>query len=139
MERFKKKSALGQLLLKLKDYEAYKNYKYAHKLEKISPLTIPQLPVKDAYHFKHSGNAGDIIYSLPAVYALAGSADIHFHLKTGEPGAYGKNPHPLGNVMLNERMVQMLAPLLLSQPQVKSCTVYQEGVPVDVDLDLIRR
>jgi hypothetical protein len=138
MERFKKKSALGALLLKLKDYEAYKNYKYAQRLSRVSPVTVPDIPQKEEYHVKHSGNAGDIIYSLPAVYAIAGEASIHFHLKTGVPGIYGKNPHPLGNVMLNDRMVEMLAPLLVAQRQIVSCTVNHGNTPIDIDLDLIR-
>lgn len=138
MKPFRKKSTVAKLLLKSKNSEAYKNYKFQLALSKIREHTHFDIPEKEAYHFKHSGNAGDIIYSLPATFALAGSSAIHYHLVLNAPGGYGKNPHPLGNVMLNEKMARMLQPLLLAQHGIASCPVYDAAQPIDFDLDLIR-
>jgi hypothetical protein len=122
--------------LKFSDYEAYKSYKFLNRLNKIQHPVI-DFPAKNDYHFKHSGNAGDIIYSIPAIRAIAKEASIHLHLGLSGKGIYGKNPHPLGEKMLNERMVSMLEPLLLHQPQFATADIYTNQ-PVDVDLDKFR-
>lgn len=135
---FRKKSFLAALLLKMKDAEAYKNYKFEQSLNRSrAPINLA-VPNKADYHFKHSGNAGDIIYSLPATMALAGNNNIHLHLQTGQKGHYGKKPHPLGSIMLNEKIVEMLRPLLLAQTQIKSVELYNSNDAIDYDLDLIR-
>lgn len=139
MDEFRKKSFLSALLLKMQDAESYKNYKFQEKLHRIHTSINLDVPAKTDYHFKHSGNAGDIIYSLPAAIALAGKGHIHFHLQTGQKGHYGKKAHPLGNLMLNEKMVEMLQPLLTTQPYITSSTLYQPGDEIDFDFDLIRR
>jgi hypothetical protein len=134
---FKKKSFFSSLLLKMKDAESYKNYKFLERLNRIQ--THPSLNTTDKtdFHFKHSGNAGDIIYSLPAVRALSGNKNAHLHLNVGEKGNYGKKPHPLGGIMLNDKMVDMLKPLLASQTYITSCDIYRNQ-DIDFDLDLIR-
>ena len=40
--------------------------------------------IKPSYSFKHSGNSGDIIYSLPTVYALAENSSIELYLNINE-------------------------------------------------------
>jgi hypothetical protein len=135
---FRKKSFLAALLLKMKDAEAYKNYKFEQLLNRArAPINLA-VPNKTDYHFKHSGNAGDIIYSLPATMALSGNGNIHLHLQTGQKGHYGKKPHPLGGIMLNEKIIELLRPLLLAQPQIKSVELYNSNDAIDYDLDLIR-
>ena len=138
MSAFKKKTFLSKLILKSKDYEEYKNYQFLYKLSKLPQPVNLAVPFKEEYHFKHSGNAGDIIYSLPAAYALAGTGRIHYHFNLGAKGHYGKKPHPLGNVMLTEKIVQLLQPLLLSQPSITECSIYTPSQPIDFDLDLVR-
>jgi hypothetical protein len=86
---------------------------------------------------KHSGNAGDIIYALPSIYALAKGKPVHLLLKLNQKGVYGKEGHPLGNVMLNQNMFDMISPLLLSQQGIHACTVYN-GESFDYDLDYFR-
>jgi hypothetical protein len=121
----------------MKDAESYKNYKFLEQLSKIENYPLLQSPDKLEYYFKHSGNAGDIIYSLPAALALSGNRHIHYYLNVGQVGHYGKRPHPLGGLMLNERMVEMLKPLLLSQTYLASCELF-DNQPIDFDFDLIR-
>lgn len=134
----KKLSFIEKQILRNKDYDKYKNYKYELRLSKTDLLRQLDFPQKSDYHFKHSGNAGDIIYSLPTAYAIAKGANIHFHLSLSMKGNYGKQTHPLGDKMLNEKMVAMLEPLLTAQPQIASCTVHNPNDNIDVDLDLMR-
>ncbi len=134
---FKKKSFLSELLLKMKDAESYKNYKFLERLNRIQNHPSLTISGKEDYYFKHSGNAGDIIYSLPAALALSGNHRIHYYLNIGEKGHYGKKPHPLGGLMLNEKMVEMLKPLLVSQSYIASCIPYNSQL-IDFDFDLIR-
>jgi hypothetical protein len=134
----KKLSFIQKQLLRRKDYEKYKNYKYELRLSKTDLFTAFDFPPKAAYHFKHSGNAGDIIYSIPTAYAIANNATIHYHLSLGMKGVYGNSPHPLGNLMLNEKMVEMLTPLLTTQPRIASCSIHQPTEKIDVDMDLMR-
>jgi hypothetical protein len=126
---------LNKIFLKLKDPEGYKNKLF---LEKIPIHPIVDVGDKTEYHFKHSGNAGDIIYALPAIFQLSHSKPIHLHLQTGQPGKYGIAGHPLGNIMLNDKMVEMLSPLLLAHPKITTCDKYSTQ-PIDYDLDYIRK
>lgn len=133
---FQKLNKVQKLWLKLNDKEGYKNYKFLKALQHVPH--VPEYSITgDEIHFKHSGNAGDIIYAMPAMYALAQNRNIHLHLKVNERGHYGKMHHPLQNLMLNEKMVELLRPLLLSQPLFKTCDVYRNQ-RVDVDLNVFR-
>ena len=128
---------IGKALAKTKDVEEYKNYKFVQSLRKLTVFPDLNVPLKEEYHFRHSGNSGDLIYSIPTMYALANGKPIHLHLNLGMRGHYGKKPHPLGNLMLNEKMVAMLQPLLLSQKNFATCDIFKDQ-PLDYNLDLIR-
>lgn len=136
-DKFDKKSFFSALLLKMKDAESYKNYKFLERLSRTRTHPLLTAPDKEEYSFKHSGNAGDIIYSLPATIALSNNKSIHYYMNVGQKGHYGKKPHPLGGLMLNEKMADMLKPLLLSQSYITSCGQYRDQ-PIDFDLDIIR-
>jgi hypothetical protein len=126
-----------KIALKLKDPEEYKNYKFNEVLAKVNPPNLGS-NINTEIHFKHSGNAGDIIYAIPVMQALAGVKPIHLYLNINQKGVYGKKTHPLGSVMLNEKMVLFLKELLIAQPQIKVCEVYTNQ-RIDYDLDLIRQ
>lgn len=89
--------------------------------------------------FKHSGNSGDIIYSLNAIRKVCDDRDtqavIYIHLDQICKTAF-KN-HPLGNKMMNEYMFKMLRPLLLSCDFIVDVMVYN-GQKIDYDLDKFR-
>jgi hypothetical protein len=96
------------------------------------------LPEQASYTFKHSGNSGDIIYALPAMYALAKHGDVNLYLHLNQSAHYDKSfRHPLGDVTLNDNMFRRLLPLLLAQPRIKICAPYAEQ-PIDYNLDIIR-
>ncbi len=106
-------------------------------------LTAPEhpqlhLPPQASYSFKHSGNCGDIIYALPALYALSANGDANLYLHLHQPAKYSKVfSHPLGDVTLNDSMFDRLRPLLLSQPRIKACEPYSSQ-QIDYNLDIIR-
>lgn len=87
--------------------------------------------------FKHSGNAGDVIYSLPCIRAVAGTRPAELRLKLDVPLRHQHKSHPLGGVMLNRGMFDRLYPLLSSQPYLGEVSVH-DGSPVDYDLDVFR-
>lgn len=134
---FKKLNKLEKLLLKLRDREEYNNYKFLLRLQN-APLPRFETPSGEDVHFKHSGHTGDIIYSLPAVFSLAKNKNIHLYLNVNEESNNRSLSHPLGSVMLTEKIVELLRPLLLHQPQIKSCDIYN-GQPINYDLDLFRQ
>lgn len=129
--------------LKYFDRAAYKRYK----------LLLPELPYlvgtqnlihpnlnhlfKTETSFVHSGNSGDIIYALPALYELSKKGSANLFLKSNQPGVY-KEFHPLGDVMLNDKMIDMLIPLLEYQPQIALCKKYENEL-LDYDLDIFRK
>ncbi len=134
---FKKLNKLSLLFLKLKDKKAYKQYKYAQQVHEMPIIPLIENRGKAFINFKHSGNLGDIIYALPAMYALAGEAKINLYLQT-DNFVQTDGKHPLGNVVLNDKSVALLTPLLLAQPQFNCLEIFQENQPIDYDLDLFR-
>lgn len=83
-------------------------------LEPLSPIT------GDTVHFKHTGHAGDVIYAIPAMKALAKGKKIHLYFELHQPNRdFTKQMrHPNGNVMLNEKSVAMFTPLMQQQPEI---------------------
>jgi hypothetical protein len=88
--------------------------------------------------FRHAGNAGDVIYSLPAVRALSGGRKAQIFLQTGVPAFYVDGPHPHGDVRLTSASVALLAPLLQAQGYVARCEAWS-GQAFAWDLDLVQR
>lgn len=128
---------IPRLRLKLNNPEEYKNYKYSKKLINL-PHPAFDIIKEDFYSFKHSGNAGDIIYAIPAMIALSKGKPIHLYLRINQKGHYGKYPHPLGGMMLTQKMVEMLKPLLLNQSNITVVETYTDQ-PIDYDLDIFRK
>jgi hypothetical protein len=128
---------IRKLILKNKDPIKYRDYKHIKKINTINRVEKFDYTLKSEMQFKHSGNCGDIIYSLPTIFALTNNK-IHINLHLNQPAIYHKSiKHPLSNVMLNEQTFNMLKPLLLSQPKINSCSIF-ENQKIDIDLDKIR-
>lgn len=110
------------------------NRKFARKAVRLQfqPWTPQTEPT-----FRHSGNAGDIIYSLPAVRALCHGAKARILLRAGIPAFYADGAHPSGNVRLSTETVKMLLPLLGAQPYIESCEAWT-GQPFCHDLDAVQ-
>jgi hypothetical protein len=88
---------------------------------------------------KHSGNLGDIIYSLSCLKQLVidDPCQINYYVALDVPSSFTDAQHPVGSVMMNRAMYDMAAPLLFAQPYIRSVDIY-EGQHIDYDLDLFR-
>lgn len=130
--------------LKLKiisdNWEMYGQLKRAQLRKELevdyTPPQIPLLKNTTFVNFKHSGNAGDIIYAIPAMKAIAAGRKINLFLHLDQPAGYTN--HPLGNVTLNQKMADMFIPLIQYQKEFDKCEVYTDQ-QIDVDLDLVRK
>jgi hypothetical protein len=96
--------------------------------------------------FKHSGNAGDIVYAMSALQAYNDNNPGHYitlYLNLNVPAYYYKGAnHPVKSgtveVMLNKKMAEMITPLLTGQEYINKVEIYDQQ-KVIVDLDNIRR
>ncbi|RYY38230.1 MAG: hypothetical protein EOO08_15530 [Chitinophagaceae bacterium] len=128
---------LQRKLFKKRDPVGYQHWKFERRMAGF-PHPAIDFSKQTELHFKHSGNAGDIIYAVPTMLAIAEGRPIHLHLMTGRPMVMEKGMyHPLGTVTLNEKVAAALQPLILSNEQFKTCDLYN-GQHVDADLDLFR-
>jgi len=124
--------------LKYTDRMAYNYYKYQLHLQGVTPPAL-EVPFKEIYDFKHSGNCGDIIYAIPAMLGLAGNSGCNLHLHLNQPAHFEKHiTHPLGNVMLNSKIFEMFRPLMEHQQYINICDEYVAQT-IDYDLDKFRQ
>lgn len=112
---------------------------YKNALKKVTPPNLYPALSDKTIHFRHSGLLGDIIYSIPAMLALAEGRSIQLHLNIDQPTSYKKNmKHYNKNKMLTEKTIELLAPLLLSQPGFEVCDIYSSQ-RIDYNLDVFRK
>ncbi len=153
-DRFKKALAsnkITQVILKWIDRENYEVLRSEVKREKLQRRFIGYCPpgLRDdaviksrapggVVSCKHSGNAGDVIYALPAVRELGCAAGAVLKLELDVPLRDKSIRHPLGAVQLNRKMYDMLAPLLSAQSYIRRLEVHERGSAVDYDLDSFR-
>jgi len=152
---FKKRNLASKLWLKYTNRPEYKTYKWELQNYKNTQYTnfllgsqrlnnIPKIKALSSntgqLNMTHSGNAGDIIYALPTIkkiHELTG-AIINLYFILGKPLILPNySTHPLGNVMLNQKMADMLIPLVGSQDYINICDVYTDQ-KIDIDLDYFR-
>ena len=88
--------------------------------------------------FLHSGHLGDIIYSLPAIKKLSEDHNCKLYIQINKPMDLKYPNHPAGNFFLNDRLANMLMPLLKEQSYLKKVEIYN-GQDIDVDLDFFRK
>ncbi len=146
-----KRNILNKLWLKYTDVIGYQNYKWYQlyqtqiqlgNSERLNSLDkIMQLSINNGkLNISHSGNAGDIIYALPTIKKIVEltKVDVHLFLRLNMPLNLPKGvSHPLGNVMLNQNIADLLLPLVRLQPYLASCNVYNNE-HIDLDLDYFR-
>ncbi len=143
---------LQKIWFKLNNPVAYYKYKQEKLFvksidfaKKINNFTEHSQKVRT---FKHSGNAGDIIYALPTLSAFDTKYDFEtkkdniFYIKINEKSHY-KQGHFLGNVMLDEKTAKMFVPLLEKQSYIQKVEILdqkdnQKNDQIDYDLDLFR-
>jgi hypothetical protein len=86
--------------------------------------------------FRHSGDLGDIIYSLPAVRALGGGV-LYLDPQGGRSSRAVVRTCPRGHTRLNAADIESLAPLLREQTYIQDVRPWH-GEAVDYDLDTFR-
>ncbi len=112
---------------------------YTRSLDKVIPPDFYPPLEKDAIHFKHFGLIGDIVYAIPAMQTLAQGRNIHLHLHINQKSLYKKGmKHQNKGKILTEKSVELLAPLILSQPGFVVCDILTDQ-QVDFDLDYFRK
>lgn len=152
---YKKRNVFSKLWLKHTDKTRYKLYKWErqnYELEQIANFytgksvldtvskIIAESRISGHLNVMHSGNAGDIIYALPTLKKMheISGAPINLYLRLNQPLILsGYLSHPMGNVMLNEKMASMLSPLIEAQDYINSCVVYDDQ-KIHINLDVIR-
>ncbi|MDB4924353.1 hypothetical protein [Mucilaginibacter sp.] len=153
----KKKGLLNKLWLKHTDKRGYKEYKWQlvnyKDVEFKRFITgnqrlsnFPQIKehalANGKLNLNHSGNAGDIIYALPTIreiHELTG-VPVNLYFTLNRPMIFAEgvtHSHALGGVMLNQKMIDMLVPLIKSQPYINECEASSDK-PIDIDLDYFR-
>ena len=135
-----KPNAFKKTWWKYTDKKKYVEYKYLRanakyiatltefaKNKALTPAQIINLAnANDKLNFSHSGNAGDIIYALPVIKAIQilVNKPVNLLLELNvKMEVHFKNQHPLVNVMLNQKMADMLIPLFDAQNYIESCDV----------------
>lgn len=86
--------------------------------------------------FKHSGQSGDLMYSLAAIKSFEQESNLYLNLNV-KSNLYQGAKNPLGDVFLNQKMFDFMYPLLINQTYLKNVEVYTSQ-KIDVDLDQFR-
>lgn len=109
-------------------------------------MPITKTAHKNPIRVKHFANIGDIVASLAALkkyYEITGKKIIFCQQLNVPADYYPGATHPtmddIGNlVMCNQRMFDMIKPLLLAQEYIHDVEVYDKQ-PINIDLDVIRK
>ena len=139
---------MKNLFWKLFDKKKYQNLKHINKKKKIfdfydtkiKDVIIRNMEVikkKKELNFVHSGHLGDLIYSFSVVKEIANTHKCNFYVRTNKKMSTPYPNHPSGNVFLDERIVNLLLPLLNNQSFINKCGIYQNE-EIDIDLDFFR-
>ena len=139
---------LKKLWYKLTNNQKYKDYKISIKKEKdiktfknkfenqINNIQ-KNIEEKKELTFLHSGHSGDIINSLPVVKELSKTHKCNLYLQINKPLQLTYHKHPAGKVLLNEKIFNMLLPLLKSQKYINKIEKF-ENQNIDINFDTIR-
>ena len=101
--------------------------RFNNGLQNLASISNPTEMLRDEINFSHSGHAGDIIYSIPSMIALAEGKKINLYLTLNQPNRdfTKKMKHPNGSVMLTEKSVELIEPLILAQTEFIRCEAHQ--------------
>jgi len=91
-------------------------------------------------NLSHSGNLGDIVYSLPTVIALQrqSNSEVNLYLKTFAQAAYYIGAfHPYGNYKMTDDAAEYMIPLLQEQSYIKKIDIWTNQ-KIDYALDSFR-
>lgn len=116
-----------------------KEQKYVNQLKlAVSKSNLYSNLYEDKVCFSHIGLLGDIIYSVPAMLALANGKNIELYLDVTQQSMYPDSyKHYNKNKILTEKSIEFIKPLLLSNKAITNCSKL-EGQKIDYDLNEFR-
>ena len=128
-----------------KDYQELKELEKIEKSsiefkEKYEPLINEiqkKIETKKELSFKHSGHSGDIINSLPVIKELSKTHKCNLLINIDKPLTTIYKKHPGEKVYINEKIFQMLLPLIKSQTYINKVEKFKSQ-EVDIDFDIFR-
>jgi hypothetical protein len=86
--------------------------------------------------FKHSGQSGDLIFSLSSIKSYNEPSSLYVNLGM-KANLYPGAKNPLGDVLMNNKMFEFMEPLLSYQDYLSNVSIFN-GQSIDVDLDQFR-
>ena len=98
---------------------------------------VETIKKKKELNFVHSGHLGDLIYSFPVVKEISKNRKCNFYVKINKKMPVDYPNHPSGNVYLDERIVNLLIPLLKNQSFINKSGIHKDE-EIDIDLDFFR-
>lgn len=116
-----------------------KEQKYANQLKlAISRSNLYSNHFKDKVCFSHIGLLGDIVYSVPAMLALAKDKNIEIYLDISKESMYPNSyQHYNKNKILTEKSIEFIKPLLLTNDAITTCSKL-DNINIDYDLNEFR-
>lgn len=87
--------------------------------------------------FKHSGDLGDIIYSLPVIMS-AGGGTLYLDITGGEDEPACKSQCMDGKTKFNKTSYDFIKPLIMAQPYINDVKIYDKKSKIDYNLNMFR-
>ena len=136
------------IFLKIFNKKKYLEIKYKNKKEQNISLynqnikneiflIQERLEKKNEINFMHSGHLGDLIYSLPTIKKISSIKKCNLLIEKNKLNPKYYHNHPSGNVMINDKSLKMLLPLLQSQNYLNSVKEFTNQT-IDINLNLFR-
>tara|TARA_Y100000590_G_scaffold468589_1_gene651901 strand:- start:5174 stop:6088 length:915 start_codon:yes stop_codon:yes gene_type:complete len=88
-------------------------------------------------NFLHSGHAADIVNVLPVIKELSKNHECNLYIRINKALTKYYHKHPAGNVFLNEKIYNMLEPLIKNQKYVNLVEKFRDQ-KIDINFDIIR-
>lgn len=123
----------AQKFLQIRE-KAKKEYK--RKFEKQIELIHKKITTQKKLNFLHSGHAADIVNLLPVIKKLSLDHECNLFININKPLKYYYK-HPAEGVFINEKIFNMLKPLLDNQNYLNKVEIYKTQ-PIDIRLDMYR-
>ena len=86
--------------------------KYEKKYKKIIDDIYYAIQHNKELNFLHSGHCGDLIYSFAVIKKLSLTHKCNFYVGLNKTNESYYEKHPSGNIFINERMFNLLLPLI---------------------------
>ncbi len=110
---------------------------FKKKIEKKIYKFLENIENKKTLNFVHSGHSGDIICSLPVIKELSKTHQCNLFIKLNKKLPLPYYKHPAGNVFIDQRIYNLIEPLLSKQNYISKIDVYNNQ-EIDIDFDLFR-